>query len=339
MADPALRRAYLAFFVPQYAAKVALLVDQLSAEGLMRLPQRPRVLDVGAGPLTGLFGAWLHAGPLGDSVALDLAGRAMEAGRRIFDAVEREQPIRLVEQPVQQRPLPAGTFDLVVVAHVLNELGDPRRALSLRVGLVRALLGMLAPGGRVLIVEPGTRVHGRSLMAVRDALWSSAAVLSPCRGVTHCPLLSRAGNWCHGDVLWARPPQFFELERASGLRKDELKESHLLLARAGEAEIPTTGLRLVGGLMTDVRGVERRYGCGRAGLEVLTGAPRLPAEARDLPRHGLLDPVTLPAAQVRSGEGAREALRPSAGPPGPRAPRSRALAPPHARGPRRPRRP
>ena len=32
----------------------------------------------------------------------------------------------------------------------------------------RLIAERLAPGGRLLIVEPGTRVHGRALMAVRD---------------------------------------------------------------------------------------------------------------------------------------------------------------------------
>lgn len=327
MADPALRRAYLAFFVPQYAAKIALLMDELRREGLLPLPDRPRVLDVGAGPLTGLFGAWLATGALGESRALDLARRAMEAGRALFDVVAPGTPITLVEQPVQRRPLPQGPFDLVIVAHVLNELGDPRRGLPLRVDLLRSLLGVLAPGGRVLVVEPGTRVHGRALQAVRDELFDhGASVLAPCRGARACPLLRTPGDWCHGDIPWQRPAAFVELEEASGLKKTELKQSHLLLARPADARAPLTGLRLVGGLMRDGAGVERRYGCGREGLVVLRGRPRLPAEAREPPRHGLVDPVPPDIVDVES---ARERVTPSrdrgapggrsgAGGPGPR---------------------
>jgi SAM-dependent methyltransferase len=293
MAEASLRRAYLAFFLPQYAAKIALLADELRREGLLALPPRPRVLDVGAGPLTGLFAAWLLGGELGPSVALDMAKKAMDAGRALFEQLAPGQPIRLVEQPAHKRPLPAGPYDLIVVAHVLNEIGDPRRALPVRVGLVRALLGLLAPGGRLLIVEPGTRVHGRALMAVRDELFDNGAVvLSPCRGAPACPLLRTPGDWCHGETRWDRPRAFVELEEASGLKKTELKQSHLLLARPGDARAPREGLRLVGGLMTDERGVERRYGCGRDGLAVLRGDPRLPPEAREPPRHGLLDPIT-----------------------------------------------
>src|ERR1044071_1080570 len=60
--DPALRAAYLAFFVPQYAAKIALLLQQAHDDGLLDLPPNPRVLDVGAGPPTGILGPWIATG-------------------------------------------------------------------------------------------------------------------------------------------------------------------------------------------------------------------------------------------------------------------------------------
>ena len=333
MAHPASRGAYLAFFLPQYAAKIALLLAQARAEGLLPAWERPRVLDVGAGPLTGIFGAWLdarsadapsgrhaggampstgahadeparassgrhasaladesaRAGAWGPSVALDLAGGAMTAGLELLRALAPEvaAAVLLVEQPVQQRPLPRGPFDLVIVAHVLNELGDPRRAVEQRARLLRDLVGLLAPGGRVLVVEPGTRVHGRALMAVRDALVDAGVrVLSPCRGARCCPLLRAPGDWCHGTLAWTPPHALVELGRQAGLEKTVLKHSHLLLAADGVE--PQDGLRLVGGLMRDRAGVERRYACGRD-LVVLEGTPRL-ADALAQPLRGALAP-------------------------------------------------
>ena len=289
MTNPALRRAYLAFFLPQYAAKIALLLAQMQRERLLSLPNAPRVLDVGAGPLTGLFGAWLMAGALGPSIALDLAGKVMQAGKALLDEVAPGQPVTLVEAPALKRSVPDGPFDLVIVAHMLNEIGDPRRDLEMRADLVRALLEQLAPGGRLLIVEPGTRVHGRSLMALRDLLVRDGVpVLSPCRGAPQCPLLQSPGDWCHGDVAWTRPRAFIELEDKAGLRKDVLKQSHLLLSALGEAQVPTSGLRLVGGLMRDKFDVERRYACGRSGLLVLSAKPKLAADIAKPLRHGLL---------------------------------------------------
>jgi ribosomal protein RSM22 (predicted rRNA methylase) len=190
MNDPAARGAYLAFFVPQYAAKIAAVLERSAREAHLVLPAAPRVLDVGAGPLSGTLGAWLACGALGPSVAVDLSGRALESGRDILRSLAPAADVRLVEAPVQRRPLPPGPFDLVIVAHVLNELGDPRRGLDLRAELVRDLTSTLAPGGRVLVVEPGTRVHGRALMALRDRLVADGLTLhAPCVGAKKCPLL------------------------------------------------------------------------------------------------------------------------------------------------------
>jgi ribosomal protein RSM22 (predicted rRNA methylase) len=280
MRDPALRGAYLAFYVPQYAAKIALLLDRQRRDGLVDLPAAPRVLDVGAGPLTGILGAWLLGGDLGPSVALDLARGALDDGLALLGRVAPSTTGAVVTSvgPVSPRALPAGEFDLVVMAHVLNELGDPRRALDDRVAIVEALLERLAPNGRLLLVEPGTRVHGRSLQLVRDALVGRriGRVLSPCRSAPSCPLLAGPAHWCHGELDWQRPAAFAALEQDAGLRKDVLKESHLLLSRSGRS--PESGWRLVGGRMVDGNGVERRYGCGAAGLVTLRGAPRLPRE-------------------------------------------------------------
>ena len=164
MADPRMRRAYLAFFVPQYAAKVAQILERYADEGLLKLPQRPRVLDVGAGPLTGTMGAALYAGELGPSTAIDLARAALEAGAQLARSIGVED-VTLVEASLVgplARVVAATPVDLVIVAHVLNELGDPRRAVAQRAQLLTHLVQQLAPGGRLLVVEPGTRVHGRA---------------------------------------------------------------------------------------------------------------------------------------------------------------------------------
>jgi hypothetical protein len=82
--------------------------------------------------------------------------------------------------------------------------------------------------------------------------------------------LSTRGDWCHQDIAFVdRPPSYRALERAARLPKDALAVAHLLLA-VGAARAPATGLRLIGGLMPDDQGIERRYACGRS-LRTLTG--------------------------------------------------------------------
>ena len=303
MADPALRSAYLAFFVPQYAAKLALLLQRHAQEGLVPLWKKPRILDVGAGPLTGFFAAHLFSGDVGESVAVDLARKSMDAGAALAQSLSLPVP-KLVTQNIAA-PLSlwtpaeacAGPFDLIVVAHVLNEMGDPRRTLEKRSDLLANLVKKLAPHGRLLLVEPGTRVYGRALMALRDSLAHrrDVSILAPCRGAALCPLLQTPGDWCHGELSWHRPPAFAELETKVGLKKDVLKESHLLLARR-EEPTPTQGWRLVGGLMGSQ--TPGRYACTARGLVTLQASLRLPKEVAQADRGALV--VTLSPGVVET---------------------------------------
>jgi ribosomal protein RSM22 (predicted rRNA methylase) len=275
MRDPALRRAYVAFYLPQYASKIALLLEQNIRDGVWSPPPSPRVLDVGSGPLTGIFGAWIARGMLGDAFAVDIGAATMDVGKQLAQDLGVDVQTR-VTSILSDGWLPSGKLDLVVIAHVLNEIGDPRRALETRADVIAQLIARLDKGGRILVVEPGTRVHARSLQALRDMLVERkiASVLSPCRAAEKCPLLERPGDWCHAERPWNPPEIFVELSRAANIPKDVLKDSHLLLAHPSEP-MPTDALRLVGGVMRDRNGVERRYGCGKHGLVTLEGAPRL----------------------------------------------------------------
>ncbi|MDP2340023.1 MAG: small ribosomal subunit Rsm22 family protein [Deltaproteobacteria bacterium] len=290
MRDPALRRAYLGFFVPHNVARIALLLQRAHQEGHLPDREAPRVVDVGAGPLTGLLACWAVYGRLGPSWAIDLSKAALEDGRELLAAVGADvSMLTLWDKSLNAEPgtwLPVGDVDVIVAANVLNELSDPRLP-DLRLRVVDACVKALLPGGRMLVVEPSMRVEARSLMTVRDEVVDGgvASVLSPCRGAERCPLLLTRGDWCHGEVMWGTHPESFrELEKAVKLRKDLLSSTHLLLARPDEVA-PTTGLRLVGGVM---RAGERdmRYACGRE-LITLTGAPRL-APSLALPLRGAL---------------------------------------------------
>jgi SAM-dependent methyltransferase len=295
MQDPALRRAYLGFFVPHNVARIAHLLLRAIDEGALPASGAPRVLDVGAGPLSGLLACWAVWGRLGPSSAVDLSKAALDDGAALLKAVGADMDgLQLVDRSITAPPsswLPAGDVDVVIAANVLNEVGDPREPAP-RLRLVHTLVQSLSPHGRVLVVEPAMRVEARALMAVRDVVVDDgfASVLSPCRGARACPLLSTRGDWCHGDVEWRdRPASYRAVEQATGLRKDTLSASHLLLARP-EAPAPAAGLRVVGGIMRDTRGVERRYACGRE-LVTLAGTPRLAPNVARAARGELVDDV------------------------------------------------
>jgi hypothetical protein len=324
MRDPALRRAYLAFWVPHNVARIAGLLQQALQEGHLG-PERPSVLDLGSGPLSGLLAAWCVWGRLEAAMAVDLSRPALEHGAAIVQAVGADVgPLSLVDAALDGPPArwaPRAPVDLVIAANVLNEVSDPRE-LGPRRRLLDAAAARVRDGGRVLVVEPAMRMEARALMALRDDLVrDGVAVLSPCRGSVRCPLLTTRGDWCHQDIAFeARPPSYRALERAARLPKDALAVAHLLFA-VGDDVAPATGLRLVGGLMTDRRGTERRYACGRE-LVTLTGRPRLaPALAR-APRGALVDDdvgraAVTPPPRDRPARSARGAPGPGPRRPGP----------------------
>lgn len=293
---PSERRAYLAWYAPRNAARIGLMLDELASEGVLPRWERPRVLDLGAGPLAGVLGAWVAFGSVGRSLAVDLAAAAMSDGVELLRRVEADvEHVDTRVANLQQASAwgTRGPFDLVVIANSLGELGDPRRDVAARAAVVEEALARLAPGGRVLVVEPGTRIHGQGLMRVRDALVARkrAAALAPCTGAAACPLLTVPGGWCHVELPWRPPESARKLAEQAGLSASPLKHSYLLLSREGDAP---RGLRLVGGTMRSGAGaslVERRYACTAEGLVELRRKGGLPAEVSRPPRGAVLSGV------------------------------------------------
>jgi SAM-dependent methyltransferase len=93
-------------------------------------------LEIGAG--TGTLSQWLagRVGSTGRVVATDLDTRALEG----LDVPNLE----VVKNNVDEEPLPAGPFDLIVARYLFEWLADPHAVLS-------KIVGALAPGGWLLI--------------------------------------------------------------------------------------------------------------------------------------------------------------------------------------------
>jgi SAM-dependent methyltransferase len=259
------RRAYLGFFAPRNALRVAHLLVALEDEGALPRFERPSVLDLGSGPLVGVIGAWVRYGALEAATAVDLAAGAMADGRRLVDALEADLPLQTHVHSLTRAPWPTlPRADLVILANVIGELGDPRRDLKRRLGVVRRALARVRDGGRLLIVEPGTRLHGRGLMGLRDALVADGvSLVAPCTGAARCPLLARGSDWCHEEIAQPLPERARDLMRQAGLKPGPLKHSYLLLAR--EEQAPSARLRVVSGALRRGKDVQQLV-CGRDGL-------------------------------------------------------------------------
>ena len=291
MREPAMRRAYLAFFVPHNVARLSSLLVRAHLEGHLPGVEPRTVLDLGSGPLSGVLAAWCVYGALPGATAIDLSRSALDAGLAVLQRVGGDPGVvTTLERSISGAPgswLPKTPVDLVIAANVLNELSDPRE-ISPRRRLVAAALSVLSPTGRLLIVEPAMRVETRALMALRDDMVASGVgILSPCRGARACPLLQTRGDWCHQELHWDdRPASYQQLERDARLPKGLLAAAHLLIGTPTETA-PTKGLRVVGGLMRGSDGVERRYACGRE-LVTMSGMPMLDADVRTATRGELV---------------------------------------------------
>jgi hypothetical protein len=200
-------------------------------------------------------------------------GAASAAVRDFFGAAAPEivavdrvaaAPGVVVADLARAAPPVAGRFDLVVAAHLLNELrlelAADQRAEALA-KLVRGWCGLLEQGGTAIILEPALRETSRALLAVRDRLIAAGLrVVAPCFWAGPCPALARERDWCHD----AAPA-------AGGARVDF---SYLVLRAAAPPPAADPALFRIVSDRLDEKGRLRIFGCGPAGRHPLVRLDR-----------------------------------------------------------------
>jgi len=254
MDDPKLLGAYLLFYWPVSYAQ--------ARSTLSELPHRPKsALDLGSGPGPLAFAA-LDAGA-STVVAADRSKPALELARAV--ATEAGEGIAVREWS-PERPLPDGTFDLITMGHVVNELYNGQ--IAPRAALLEKILEKVNPRGSLVVIEPALRDTTRALLQVRDVLVGKGyAVRAPCLFRGPCPALIKESDWCHAERAWRMPKLVEELARAAQLHKDSLKMAYLVLAPKGEAwaEPPPGSLFRIVSEALEGKGRQRFMGCGPEG--------------------------------------------------------------------------
>lgn len=254
MDDPQLLGAYLLFYWPVSYAQARSLLGEL--------PTRPRaLLDLGSGPGPVAF-AGIDAGAR-ETIAADRSKPALELARQL--AIEAAEALGTREWS-PDRALPDGTYDVITMGHVLNELfdGDIER----RAGLVEKIVERVKPGGSLVVMEPALRETSRALLQVRDLLVAKGfAIRAPCLFRGPCPALVKPSDWCHAERPWRMPKLTEALARAAGLHKESLKMSYLLVAPKGEAwaEPPSGRVLRVVSEALEGKGRQRFMACGPEG--------------------------------------------------------------------------
>jgi hypothetical protein len=270
LADPALRDAYAADLAPRTIAALARIFAATP------FPEVRRALDLGAG-----------------------TGAAGEAVRARFGAVELVAVDRVGAPGVIAADLarpgrPAGVegrFELVVAAHLLNELPlSPAEKAALVIGWCDELM---SPAGACVLLEPALRETSRALLEVRDRLVGRGLyVAAPCFWQGPCPALARERDWCHD----AAPPVAADRSRVDF--------SYLVLRREGTPRTERDLFRVVSDRLEE-KGRARLFGCGPAGRHPLVRLTRdrTPANAPfDAAERG--DVITVSGA-AEAGDGLR----------------------------------
>lgn len=194
--NPAFYSAYLRYFLPWNLVRLIALLSDLP------LPLGPNatIVDIGAGPLTFAIALYcakpaLRKIPL-TILCADRAPRIMEAGKLILETLaakhEGELPpwkITLMRAKFED-PLPAKA-DLLIAANVFNEFFWKHEGMLADEAseLYRNIEHYCAPGGSILIVEPGEPRSGSLMSALRAAaILRGDTVRAPCPHAHACPM-------------------------------------------------------------------------------------------------------------------------------------------------------
>jgi ribosomal protein RSM22 (predicted rRNA methylase) len=288
--DPACCAAYLAYFLPVNLSKIQLLLDELPSEDITgREPHSYSVLDLGAGPGTGVLAVadWLRQQADGSgcelsAIAVDSSSEALRATESLWTAYWREVGMagsrlrtcegdieRLIRGPLGDQIRRHGPYDLIVLANCLNEIfsetSDPCNA---RAALIADLLPSLVEDGTIMVIEPAMRRTARDLHRVRDRLLQEGrcTIYSPCLHERPCPALVNPEDWCHEERAWEPPTSIQAVDEEVGFIKDALKFSYLLLRKDGRTIVqrdPQT-FRIVSELRR-LKGDSRAWVCNELG--------------------------------------------------------------------------
>jgi SAM-dependent methyltransferase len=296
--SPALRRAYLLYYLPVNLPKIRVPLGEWLRDDPDRWAGTSlRCLDLGSGPGTALIGlvdflrslaperrpARVHAVALDQSYESlrDAAALVERAARIIPEVTVSFQPLRaeLVADRTDLFPLAAaeGKFDLVLAANLLCEIAREsadgwERAARLAESTAARLL---SPRGALVIVEPGLRESARDLHRLRDRWVASEAlhVQAPCLHELPCPALSTDRDWCIAELPWHPPEVVAALDRRTGLRKNALKFSYLVLTKFPPSPEPSRRWRVVSDVL-ELKGERRVYLCAEGRWIVLAQLKR-----------------------------------------------------------------
>lgn len=282
--DEGLRRAYVLYFLPSNIYKIHKPLAELYLHPNKPIEkERLRILDIGTGPGTAILGtidffSKRKQQPFLEFTAVDAVGENLREAERLFKDYNDPQKASLFTLKSAVEDLVTvikGRYDLIIMSNLLNELasGDVDRILK-RTSILKELGDrFLAPDGSFIIIEPALRETSRDLLAVRDGIAGHGFnIYSPCLSCEKCPALINPNDWCHEEVSWDPPSLIKEIDKLTGLRKDSMKMSYMVVRKDGLSladMLSSHAYRVVSESLA-TKGKKEFYVCGSSRRRLIT---------------------------------------------------------------------
>lgn len=282
--SPRTMSAYVRYFLPWNIFRLARLLPSLELPSPEELTNGT-ILDLGSGPLTLPIALWvsrpeLRTVPL-TITCTDVSPHVLEVGHTIFSKIVGEDcpwTINTMRAPFELALRNHyGKVNFIMAGNVLNELRTKAdQALEDRLWEVAdTLRDALTPNGRILLVEPGTRLGGKLITLVRRAALENGLMpFAPCTHHEECPMFSRkATGWCHFTFsVHDAPDWLMQVSRDAGFERDSASLSFVLLGEATEAPEANAARVISDAFPIPRRREPVRYACSSDGLTLLYDA-------------------------------------------------------------------
>jgi SAM-dependent methyltransferase len=247
--DAQLREAYLAYFLPANSGKIRMPLAELALHPEQAyVNETIRVLDLGSGPGTALLGVMEYFASQQkkhalECVAVDQVAENLALAVELFHDKRRSLGLSASLETISAGIEKTGqhlsaSFDLIIISNVLNELfAHQDRFIEKRLDMLeKFVMSSLSEHGACIIIDPALRETSRDLLQVRDGLVKRGfTIYAPCLFSNGCPALANPRDWCHQDLPWEPTSQIKEVDKLTGLRKDSLKFSYLVVRKDGRS--------------------------------------------------------------------------------------------------------
>ena len=203
-----------------------------------------KILDLGSGPGTTILGILDFFSnqkkmPSLEFTAIDSVAENLSIAKDLFklftENINIDASLKTFKINIEKAgTIPQDTYDIIILSNILNELFyEDNKRIAKRVSFLNTIIDkFLTPDGSCIIIEPALRETTRGMLDVRDNLMKNGfKIYSPCLIDEPCPALLNPKDWCHEDIPWTPPVIIKEIDKLTGLRKDSLKFSYLVLRK------------------------------------------------------------------------------------------------------------